>query len=239
VSDAELIVRLEQLAPELDFPPTPDLRPGVRARLEQPRRSRRRWLVVALAVLAVAVAGVLAVPPARTAILEWLGIEGVKLSFVDRLPTKAVRGPADLGGRVSPGQAQARAGFRIVTPPGSLGTPRVYFREPPVGGLVTFLYGTPARARLLLSELDGDYRPFLEKTIGQSTNVEEVDVDGEPAVWIEGTHGVEYADANGNFGFEPVRLAGRVLLWQQRGVTFRLEGALTRDQALRIARALT
>ena len=121
MSSAELDLRLRALAADIDFPAAPDLAPAVRARLERQRRSRRRWLVAALALLIVALAGVLAVPSARTAIEGWLGIGGVKFEFVDRLPERKVVGTPDLGATVTLAEAQERTPFLIVVPPDDLG----------------------------------------------------------------------------------------------------------------------
>src|SRR4051794_6002973 len=65
----ELERALVALGNEVDLPPTPDLWPGVRERLQ-----RRRWLrpaVFAVALGAVAVGIAFAVPPARSAILRF------------------------------------------------------------------------------------------------------------------------------------------------------------------------
>lgn len=238
MSNAELEGGLRALAVDLDFPAAPDLAPAVRARLERPRRSRRRWLVAALALLVVVLAGVLAVPSARTAIEGWLGIGGVKFEFVDRLPERRVVGTPDLGMMMSLRDAQDRTRFRIVVPPDDLGRYTLYIHEPPRGGVASFVYGTKMRARMILSELPGDYRPYIQKTISQTAVVTETEVSGRPALWLEGAHYVEFADATGHFGFEPARLAGRVLLWERGGVTYRLEGDLTLDQARKIAEAI-
>lgn len=239
MSTAELELQLRALAAELDFPPTPDhLAPAVRAELERPRRSRRRWLVAALVVLVVALAGVLAVPSARTAIEGWLGIGGVKFEFVSTLPERRVVGTPDLGTTVSLRDAEDHTPFRIVVPPDDLGRYTLYVHEPPRGGVVSFVYGTKRRARMILSELPGDYRPYIQKTISQTNVVTETTVNGRPALWLEGAHYVEFADAAGHFGFEPARLAGRVLLWERGGVTYRLEGDLTLEQAREVAQVV-
>jgi hypothetical protein len=239
MSNAELEFRLRTLAADIEFPPTPDrLAPGVRTRLERPRRARRRWAVLALAVLLVALAGVLAVPAARTAIEGWLGIGGVRFEFVATLPERRVVGTPGLGATISLRDAQDRTPYRIVVPPKDLGAYTLYVHEPPRGGVVSFVYGTKARARMILSELPGDYRPYLQKTISETSVVTETEVNGRPALWLEGAHYVEFADATGHFGFEPARLAGRVLLWERNGVTFRLEGDLTLDQARAVAAAV-
>ena len=45
-----------------------------------------------------------------------------------------------------------------------------------------------------------------------------------------------YIDAQGTPHTESAHLAERTLIWQAGGVSFRLEGRFTRDQAVKIAR---
>jgi hypothetical protein len=241
MSELELEVQLRDLATGIAFPETPDVASAVRARLQAPRRWRpsRRSLAIALAVVVVATAGVLAVPSARTAILEWLGIRGVRFEFVDKLPPRAVTGNLDLGDQTTLAVARRSAAFDVVAPPGDLGRPLVYFRVPPAGGMVSFLYGKRGSIRLVISEFRGDYRPFLQKTLSNTTAAVPSTVDGRPAIWLEGPHVVEYADDTGVFQSDLVRIADRVLLWRHGDLTFRLEGDLTREQAIEIAEATT
>jgi hypothetical protein len=66
-----------------------------------------------------------------------------------------------------------------------------------------------------------------------------VTVDGERGVWITGKpHGFGFVDARGRAWFERLRLAGDTLLWQRGPLTLRLEGALSKAAALRVARAV-
>jgi hypothetical protein len=239
VSTHDLELQLRALGAELDFPAEPDLRAAVRERVGRRRFGRRRWLIVALAVLAVAIAGVLAVPSARTAIKDWLGFGPVKFEFVDELPAKPVTSELDLGVRTSLQDARDRASFRIVVPPDDLGKPTLYLRSPPRGGLVSFLYGTPENARLIVSEAPGDVAPFLQKTLSHTNTAESVDINGAEGWWLEGAHLVEYADAAGRFSDLPTRLSGDVLLWMKGGVLYRLEGPLTKQQAVEIAESIT
>src|SRR5215218_10973383 len=88
MSDPRLEARLADLATHLDLPPAPDVAGRVRARLEAgkaaPRARRlRRALAVPLAAVVVALAGLAVSPPARSTVLRWLGLEGVK---IERLP---------------------------------------------------------------------------------------------------------------------------------------------------------
>ena len=56
-------------------------------------------------------------------------------------------------------------------------------------------------------------------------------MDGQPGIWVEGEHVVSEL-----FGLP--RLSGNVLLWEQDGLTLRLEGRLTKEQALELARSV-
>ncbi len=238
MSTHELELQLRALGAEIEFPHEPDLRAAVRDRVARRRFGRRRWLVVALAVLVVAIAGVLAVPSARTAIKDWLGFGAVKFQFVDELPARPVTNELDLGVPIRLRDAQDRAAFRIAVPPDDLGRPTIYLRNPPRGAMVSFLYGTPDEARLIVSELRADFHPFLQKTLSQSSTAETVEVNGSEGWWLTGAHFVEYADAAGRFGGAPARLAGRVLLWMKGPVLYRIEGPLTKEQAVEIAESI-
>jgi hypothetical protein len=69
--------------------------------------------------------------------------------------------------------------------------------------------------------------------------LERLTFDGGPAFWITGqAHRVFYRDKQGTIREETIRLAGNVLLWQRGALTLRLEGALDREEALRIAASL-
>ena len=227
---------LVELGADVDYPPTPDLAPRVRARLEERGARRffpaRRTLALAFAVLLVAGGALLAVPSTRSAILEWLGITGVEIERVETLPTVPRGARPDLGERVTLAEAEKRAPYELRVP---ARFDEVYFREPPVGGQVSFSWRSDGRA-LVLSEFEGQALPFAQKFVGPRTRLERVRVNGAHGLWISGApHVFRYADRAGNFREEARRLAGNVLLWEERGLTFRLEGARTKAVALAIA----
>src|SRR5919205_3044505 len=120
---AELERDLREVGRLLAFPPEPDLVPRVRSRLGEaaPRErffARRRALVLALAVLAVAIGAAFAVPPARTAILRLFHIGGETIERVPTLPNAPHRSPiAGLDGPMSVEDATDRAGFNLILPP--------------------------------------------------------------------------------------------------------------------------
>jgi len=63
------------------------------------------------------------------------------------------------------------------------------------------------------------------------------EVDGQPAIWIPTPHPVTYIDRDGVRHDETARPASATLIWQSTAVTYRLEGQVTADEALAIARS--
>ena len=220
-------------------------------------------LLLLLALLAALLAGSAEV---RTAVADRLGLRGVQIGHLPFVPAPApTLVPLPVGDRLSLGErlSLAAAGARFGAPvalPAALGEPdEVYLREPPAGGMVSLIYrprpGLPAAGStgvgLLISQFRGALTPeFLGKGLGPDSRVEQVAVrdtapcglapdDGARALWIAGQpHLFFYRDRAGQVRDESVRLAGNVLLWERGDLTLRLEGALGRDEALRIAASL-
>jgi hypothetical protein len=237
----ELEHALRQLGGMVEFPPEPDLAAGVRRRLaEAPSRrwAPRRIALVALAVLVVAVGATMAVPSARTAVLEWLGIKGVKVTRVETLPKTSLLNDRGLGDRVTLSEARRRAPGLVEPHLEDLGTPdEVYYSAAVPGGQATFLWGTKSETRLLMTQSPGEV--FAEKMLGPRTDAEVADVDGRPGVWFSGdAHYFVYRDRRGQIREETARLARDTLLWQHDELTVRLEGELSKDEALEIARSV-
>jgi hypothetical protein len=177
---------------------------------------------IAALVLAVSLAATMAIPDARTAVLRFVGIKGATVIRVDELPPAATA-PTQFGEPVTLAEAERVIGFRPLLidgkPPDDVRIDRFspYF--------IVLLYGKP-NVRLRLTEMVGG---AIEKYARIEQRVDRVEVNGEPGIWIEGKHVV----------FEPFglpRLAGNVLLWEQDGLTLRLEGRVTKDEALELAR---
>jgi hypothetical protein len=227
----ELETALLQLGREVEFPPTPDLASAIRGRLER-RRFWRRPAVVAIAVLAIVIGAALLVPPARTAILDWLGLRNVSVVRVDDLPSARPFGRLDLGTRVSLAEAKRRAPWMLVPKDGP---DAVYVSEALPGGQVTLLWGAAAAPRLLLTETTG--HAYIQKIVEGEQAVERVDI-GDAGAWFNGRHIVMFQDRAGTFHETQGRLAANTLVWQLGDVTLRLEGELAKDKALGIARTV-
>jgi len=228
----ELELRLQELGGEIAYPATPHFE------LELDRLpARRPWLrplALGFAILVAVVAGVLAFSPgARSAFLEIFHIRGATVERVDALPdVRAQR--IDFGERVSRDEAERRVGFELL----DLGEePDAIFVRP--DGLASAVYGDPAHPRLVLSQARGAiFDGFIKKTGGRGTTILEVEIDGEPGLYVDGPeHFVMFLDENGLISDERTYLAGTVLLWNRGDLLLRLEGDLTRDEALELARS--
>ena len=221
---------LRDLATAIDFPATPDLSARVRGRLaERERVQPYRWVAIAVAIAALAAAVGLAVPDARTAIFRLFHIGSVNISFVERLPQVQPARPLDLGEPISPTEAPVRPLHSEL-----LGAPDGVYRS---GDIVTLLYGTPERVRLLVTQIPrSGFTPEVGKKLAATgTRVEFVEIAGSlgPGVWITGRpHLVSLPGG-------PVRLASNTLIWQLgAALTVRIEGAETIAEATRIAESL-
>jgi hypothetical protein len=251
----------------LAFPPTPDL-----ARRVLPlRRAERRaaWqrlfqhpvrvAFAGLLVVLLALVGILAYSPeVRTAVAERLGLRGVPITQVTRVPSLApapfVSPTVQYGAGLDLGEPTtldgARSRLPLLLPSGAeLEQPdAVYLSPTSLGGTVSVVYGsrpglgtapeTGVSLLLLESRLppSGFQPAILGKSAGPETLLEEVSVNGGRGVWLEGApHVLLLPDANGAFNQDRVRLAGNVLLWEQSGLLIRLEGTFSQTQALQIA----
>ena len=239
---ADLESDLRALGRTIAFPPTPEVASSVAARLRKPRRRFAhlpRPVAIALAALAIAIGPALAVPPARTAILDLFHLGGVSVELVDDLPPVGSRGPLALGTEMTLPEARRRAGFRVSLPDVErYGEPDAVFFSPAVrGGRVSLLYGSPEDVRLLVTEFRGDTDAgLIKKAARGETTVDFVRIREAPGFWMHGApHAVVFRDARGAFRDDRYRLAGNVLLWVERGVTYRVEGKLERDDALELA----
>jgi hypothetical protein len=234
--------QLVALGRALDVPAAPDVVPVVLAQIgEQRPAPRRRRFVLALAVVALAaLLATLAVPDARSALLRFLHIGGERIELVDELPEVTPTPPEldlMLGLRVPLAEARRRATFELLeldeTPDA------VYLGD---RGTVWFLYGRPDVARLLIAQtprVRPDEAYFLKKLAPTGTSVEPVRVRGARAYFLSGEpHLLLLVDANGRTLEESARLARNVLVWEEEGRTVRLEGDLTRAEAIELAESL-
>ena len=89
--------------------------------------------------------------------------------------------------------------------------------------------------QILVSTLIGRLgETLISKSVASSDHVAEVEVNGQPGLWISGgAHEVMYESPVGRIVVE--RVAGNTLLWQHDGVLSRVEGFDDLSQALAFA----
>ncbi len=251
--------------PTPDLTASVSLRLRTTPRAPVPSSYPRLRPLLALAAVILLIVGLGLLPPVRTAVADRLGVRGIPISYLpwpvaarptpSPVPAASTPGPVGtslgLGERLTLDEARSRVAFHVLTPAlPSLGPPdEVYLIEPPSGGEVSLVYrarpGLPRAAEtgvgLLLSEFRGDLAPEMiaAKGLGPRTRLEAITVNGGRGFWIEGeSHYFFYRDPSGDLRDERVRLAANTLLWEQGNLTLRLESAVAKDEALRIAASL-
>ena len=229
---SDLERRLQALGGELAYPPTPRFDLGFDRR--PARAARLRPIALGFAVLLAVLAGVLALSPgARSAFLEIFELKGATVERVEELPEVEVQA-VDFGEQVSREEAERRVGFELV----DLGEPDAIF----VRGrqVATLVYGSVDKPRLVLSQLNGAvWDGFAKKAAGGGTRIEDVEVNGERGLFVSGDeHFVMYLDENFNVADDATYLAGNVLLWNRGDLLLRLEGDLTRTEAVELAESV-
>jgi len=217
-------------------PEAPDLAPAVLVRLERRPFPWRRAAVLALAVLVVAIAATFAVPQARTTILHWFHLGGATIERVETLPPAVERAQAGgLGRPMSLQAAERNVGFRILLPPLECRCRRA--RVYVIGDSMASMILVSSRRHFVLSEFPSFGSLSLKKLTFGQTAIEPVEVNGKPGLWITGgTHTLRYFDRELGVRTQNIRVHGNVLLWVKGPLTLRLEGKLSKDDAIFFAR---
>jgi hypothetical protein len=256
----ELEQQLTALVAQIEWPATPNLAPAVRSRITARAMVRAPWYqsrwALAAAAVVIALAALVAYQPSREAIAGWINVH-VLFQRVHVVPTPSPLPPGPLGQRLglgsqtTLGDAQKQVSWHV-TVPSKLGDPdEVYLQLPPTGsaqGEVTLVYSTRPDIKVagetgvsvLVTEARGAVdRNFFGKMLGPGTTVEDVTVAGHRGYWIAGSpHDFYFTDANGSFRSETFRLATNTLILDVGGTIVRIEGNLTKAQALEIAASL-
>jgi hypothetical protein len=150
------------------------------------------------------------------------------------------RSPSPLPGvhSVALDQARRAAHFPIGVP-GSLGVPDdVQLADPGPDGaprVVSLLYrGGTVR----LDEFDGGLDLAFIKTENRPDQ-RWVQFGDQYGIWFPTPHEIEYVDRQGVTHHETARLTGPTLLWTAGGVSYRLEGLSTVDDAVAVAASVS
>lgn len=238
---------LAEVASSIDWPDGPVVGVALRRIEEGSERSPERrgavWKAAVAALLAVVFT--LAFPAGRQAVARLLGVAGIEVAF--GFDGSAEWGEMGLGEVVSAERAAELAGRSIALPvsPGAPDEIRVVEGElvvvhaiwgprdglPAVPGTDTGLLLTQ-----FVSETDD---AVFHKSLSEATTISVVSVGEADGLWVEGApHEVTYPTPEGEVTDVISRLAANVLMWEDGGVTFRLETSLGLDAAVRIAETM-
>jgi hypothetical protein len=246
--------RLRETAAGFNYPPLPDIRSRVLPRLNPygPTKTfQKQRLAWALVVILAVAAGLLAVPPVRAQFLEFLQVGAVRISLVAPAESPAATTLSEtltpdaslllalqaIAGETELHTAQERVPFPIRLPayPTDLGEPDRVFLQDMSGPLVVLVWmepHQPDQVRLSLHLIaPGSY------AVGKSSprTIEMAEVNGQTAVWAEGPYILNLK----NGAVDNYRLIdGHVLIWEDSGLTYRLETDLPLEEAVRIAGSL-
>jgi hypothetical protein len=261
----QLETRLRQLGADTRYPQTPDIAAQVMRQLVPPRRTVpvRRALSWAVAALLIAFAALLAVPPARAAVLEFIQVGIVRIfgppagdlpenqgppstatpaagaSSVATVPPTGLDLPTFLkqvAGATSLDAAAEVVDFPIFTPtyPEDIGEPDWVFLQDAHGDLLVLIWMDSLGQTVEMSLHVIEAGSWaIDKMDPQ--RVEETRVNGQRAIWAEG----EYPLLLRRGDIEFVRLVeGHVLIWEAGNLTYRLESDLTLEEAVKVAESL-
>jgi hypothetical protein len=179
----------------------------------------------------------------RTSVAEFLGIDGLRIEFGDPETT-----PTSVPNLGTPTSQQDLVRWLPFTPmqPATLGEPdAVYLRILDNGDTLGIMAWQPSEVlpqtaetglgALLMQFAPPEEAVMMLKTVGLSTgSVTETTVNGERAWWVEGASDLTIF---GDQGTE-TRSTANVLIWEQDGIGFRFESALSMDEAIAIAESM-
>jgi hypothetical protein len=251
---------LGSLGERIVYPPPPDVSLAVIERITEPPPLpwwRRPVVLRAAVATAVVVLVVGLIPAARDQVASWLGIGGVTIETVPpstapaiapaptaTATTQAAAGVVQsglgqglaLGREIVSLTVEGQVGFRPLYP--ELGLPDREFVDN--GGRAWLLYssrrGLPETAvegvGMIVTEFQADSAGIIKQISTGDADFVEFG-DGYFGVWLPGPHQLVLPDADGSA--VDGRSAGNTLLWEQDGLTIRIETALSKAEAVAVA----
>lgn len=233
---------IADLVEHLDIP----TRSETAGRPDTPVEPRWRWSrrlagVSVAAAAAVVVAVAFAVPESRSAVLRFFRTGSITITRHDTLPPATQRPlTSALGEPVAIPEAQRRLGVRLLLLPSTASpTGRLIFQHAYARPGVAALTYSTAHGRVVLTEVAYQDIDVVKKLIGPKTRIKPVRVSGLLGYWLTAApHVLELQDETGRLKQIHLLVRGNVLVWQRHDLSLRLEGALQKREALRLAEQL-
>lgn len=237
---------LRRAARDIDYPATASIAAGVSTRLQPRAAAPRLWAMpfaraaAGLAIAIVALIGIsIAVPTSRDALADFFHLSHVRIDKGPSVgPTPPVLSPESFAEPSTVAEVRLGVDFplRLPTRDGVVLQPdAVYVQR----------YDSPADVYAVIFVYDDvdlyeTAAGFFGKNLPDQSLLREIEFDGRNAYWIdEGGHIAESYDDQGRLVVESRRTVDRAtLLWEDGGVTYRLETSLSQDDAIEVARSL-
>jgi hypothetical protein len=245
---------LAALGGELAWPATPSIAAQVSLAIAstptsgsapRPMRARWGWRPARRALVLGLLAVILVV---GVAVGIGFALGGLRLHFGGPPPGSplppSVVAARGFGARTDMATAISRLGGVMVPDASVLGDPdHVYYHQQTQA--VALAWGTrpglPADPRsglgIVITEFRADITPgTFEKVLHEDALLERTSVGGRPAYWLAGgEHFFFFRGPDGEAVPTSIRMVGTTLMWEDAGLTLRIEGAPTMQDALRIA----
>jgi hypothetical protein len=258
MKDMDFETQLRSIASEMDYPPTPDIAGSVTARLGAPRpRSKNLNYTRLLTLVVVLLASLMAIPPVRAAVLEFIQVGVVRIFRHEPTPvpqeipstsrpltaTPAPTLPSllpvleQMAGETTLQDAQQTTGYPILLPtyPVGIGEPDRVFVQDASGPMTILVWIDPQQPDQVKMSLhfipEGSWA--VDKFSPQA--IDETSVNGHHAVWAVGPYPLMMR--NGTMRIQRM-IDGHVLIWEQGSVTYRLETGSSMEEAVRVAESL-
>jgi len=264
-SDDQVVERLRDLARRL--PPVPaqstaDLSTAVLERIaggDGATASRGRWasarrpILAAAAMCLVLTAAYALLAPVRDATASVLRLVGIDIHHAEagaEPPTLSPPVRGQLGEKVALDDVSAVAGFAVPMPDtGVLGEPdEAYVVDGGTYQVVTLVWrareGVPVAPASGASALLSVFRgappddDWVRKLLYEGAQAQPVSVNGAFGVFVSGPQSVRYVGGDGDLREASPRLSANSLIWQQDGLTLRLEAAVGADEARALAESV-
>jgi hypothetical protein len=217
-------------------------------------------LAWSLTIILILFASLMLIPPVRAAVIEFIQIGVVRIFQREptpmtppneQFPSTIVPLTATpvatsqplisllerLAGETTLEEAQQSVNYLIVLPsyPSDLGPPDRVFVQDADGDMTILVWIDPQQADEILMSLHivppGSWA--IEKV--KPALVQETTVNGRRAIWAVGPYPLRFS--NGNLDF--VRMIdGRVLIWTEGDITYRLETKSSLEEAIKVAESL-
>ncbi len=235
---------LTTIAADFPYPQTPPIAQRLQKKHSSakpaPDYGQRRHWATAVAIVLVLLLSLLAIPPVRAAIIEFIQIGAIKIFDVPSAQPTLTEplqklSLGDIGTEITLAEAQDIMPLLMPTIPNYAAAPDAIYRQTlnEREAVITLVwYGNDARPQIALTQIG---IPSFGIKWASGEQVTATAVNDLPAVWIEGPHLFSFAE----FAFSDfVTIDSQVLLWTAGDNTLRLEGDLTLAEAVDIAESL-